>query len=223
MRRDERTEDPYVAALSGLLGLQADIQTSMPAIIQSFDPATQTCTAQPCLQMLVTNPDNTKKWVTIALIVDIPVVFPAGGGFTLTFPVKRGDECLLVFSSRCIDAWWVSGKISQQAELRMHDISDGFAFVGVRSIPRMIPNISTNSVQLRSDDSETYVEIAPNGLVRVQADDIETHAKYSHVQDVHGYGQKITWTGGSNYTIDNYVIGATITTNNLPINPPDAT
>ena len=169
MRREERIEDPYNAMAAALQGLQADIQTAMPAIIQSFDPITQTCTAQPCLQLLVTNSDNTKKWVTISIVADIPVIFPAGGGFTLTFPVKQGDECLLVFSSRCIDAWWISGKISQQSELRMHDISDGFAILGARSIPRMIPNVSTTTVQLRSDDSLSYVELASGHVVNVVA------------------------------------------------------
>ena len=169
MRREERIEDPYNAMAAALQGLQADIQTAMPAIIQSFDPLTQTCTAQPCLQMLVTNPDNSKQWITIKIVVDILVIFPAGGGFTLTFPVKQGDECLLIFSSRCIDNWWVTGKISQQAELRMHDISDGFAILGARSIPRMLPNVSTTSVQLRSDDSLAYVEIAAGNVVNVVA------------------------------------------------------
>ena len=65
----------------------------------------------------------------------MPVVFPGGGGFALTFPVAAGDECLVVFASRCIDAWWQSGGVGEPMEPRMHDLSDGFALIGVRSQP----------------------------------------------------------------------------------------
>ncbi|MDR7283533.1 hypothetical protein J2X84_002357 [Pseudomonas corrugata] len=97
----------------------------------------------------------------LPLLVDCPVQFPAGGGCTLTFPVKAGDECLVVFSSRCIDAWWQSGGIQAQPELRMHDLSDGFALLGFRSQPRVIHGISTTATQLRSDDGAAFVEVNP--------------------------------------------------------------
>ena len=47
-----------------------------------------------------------------------------------------GDECLVIFSERCIDAWWALGGVQPLAELRAHDYSDGFAILGVRSRAR---------------------------------------------------------------------------------------
>jgi phage baseplate assembly protein gpV len=88
------------------------------------------------------------------------VFFPGGGGLTLTFPIKPGDECLVIFASRCIDAWWQQGGIKGQAELRMHDLSDGFIFAGVRSQPRAFV-VNTTSAQLRTDDGAAYVEVNP--------------------------------------------------------------
>jgi hypothetical protein len=38
--------------------------------------------------------------------------------------------------------------------------------------------------------------------------------------DVYGYGQKITYEGGTDYTVDIYDQGATVTTNHLPIQQP---
>ncbi|MGC8050122.1 Gp138 family membrane-puncturing spike protein, partial [Salmonella enterica] len=78
---------------------------------------------------------------------------------SMTFPVAQGDECLVVFASRCIDSWWQSGGIQEQAELRMHDLSDGFAILGFRSQPRALSNISTTSAQLRSDDGATFIDL----------------------------------------------------------------
>lgn len=145
--------------MAALQGLQASMWTALPCIIDSFDAATQTCTARPAIQARQQAQDSSFSWITLSLLVDVPVVFPGGGGFTLTFPVQPGDEALVVFSSRCIDAWFQSGKVSPQAELRMHDPSDGFAFVGVKSAPRVIGAVSTSKTQLRSDDGATYVEV----------------------------------------------------------------
>lgn len=163
MNRLERLDDFEESLAAAFHGMHAELWTSLPAIIQSFDSAKQTCTAQPTIQGQVTQSDGSKKWVTLPLLVDVPVHFPSGGGYTLTFPVAHGDEALIVFASRCIDAWWQSGGIQQQAEMRMHDLSDGFAFVGFRSQVRLLAGgVKSGAAQLRSDDGSTYVELAGN-------------------------------------------------------------
>jgi Phage protein Gp138 N-terminal domain/GpV Apex motif len=164
MDRRERTGSPQVAMMAALAGERATIWTALPGIVQSFNAAKQTCVVQPSLQALVTGFDGTKSWVSLPLLVDCPVFFPTGGGCTLTFPVSAGDEALVVFASRCIDAWWQSGGIQVQAEMRMHDLSDGFAFVGVSSVPNVIPAISTAAAQLRTDDGTTFVEVSATGV-----------------------------------------------------------
>lgn len=140
---------------------QSKLWTSLPGIIQSFDDVAMTCVVQPAIQAFVTTDDGAQVLTTLPLLLDCPVQFPAGGGCTLTFPVAAGDECLVVFSSRCIDSWWQSGGIQAQAELRMHDLSDGFALLGFRSQPRVIGGISLQAAQLRSDDGAAVVEVNP--------------------------------------------------------------
>lgn len=155
--------------LDMLDGRQAKTWTAGPGIIQSFDPVAITCAVQMATQMKVFKQDGTWSWVSLPLLTDVPVCFPGGGGFTLTFPVAAGDEALIVFAQRCIDAWWQNGGVQPQAEFRMHDLSDGFALPGVRSQPRVIPSVSTNSVQLRSDDGLAYVELAGGHVCNVRA------------------------------------------------------
>lgn len=140
---------------------QAGIWTALPGIIQSIDMEKMTCVVQPALQSIVFGQSTGTKNNNMPLLVDCPVQFPAGGQTTITFPVKKGDECLVVFSSRCIDSWWQSGGIQPQAEMRMHDLSDGFVFLGFRCVPRVIPNISTTAVQVRSDDGKAFIELNP--------------------------------------------------------------
>jgi len=139
---------------------QSQMWTAIPGIIQNFNPLHMTCTVQPSIKGR-TFIAGTVTDVNLPLLVDCPVQFPAGGGCSLTFPVVLGDECLVVFSSRCIDAWWQSGGVQAQAEMRMHDLSDGFVLLGFRCVPRVLPAISSAAVQIRSDDGLAFMELNP--------------------------------------------------------------
>lgn len=174
MDRNERYENPIQAVLTALQGERADIWTALPGIVQSFDAAAQTCTIQPTVRAridsptyssatMVADPSGVFVWDQLPVLQDCPVHFPKGGGCTLTFPVKKGDECLVVIASRCIDAWWAYGGIQNQPILRMHDLSDGFAFVGFSSKPTVVGSISEVSAQLRTDDGAAFVELVSSG------------------------------------------------------------
>ncbi|TJZ75571.1 Gp138 family membrane-puncturing spike protein [Chitiniphilus eburneus] len=170
MLQIERHNNPVADMLIGLEYLQSNLWTALPGYIISFNVEAMTCSVQVTISMKVRDEHGNVSSVAIKPLVDCPVYFPSGGGATLTFPVKPGDECLVVFASRCIDSWWQSGGVQEQADLRMHDLSDGFALVGVRSQPRMLPGISTSSTQLRSDNGSAYIDLNPgSGKVRIVA------------------------------------------------------
>lgn len=164
MRRLERINSTNEALLAALQGWQSGIWTALPAIVQSFDPVAGTVTAVPSIQAQFLQQDGSWKWVTMPLLADVPVIFPSGGGFTWTFPIAQNDECLVVFSSRCIDDWWQTGQIGLQPELRMHDLSDGFAIVGPRSKPKALSGVSTTSVVLRDNAGNMKIEMTPTTI-----------------------------------------------------------
>lgn len=159
MLRQERIQDPEEMLRTALLGWQSEIWTSLPGIVQSYDPAKMTCVVQPAIQGIFRLKDGTTKVVTLPLCLDVPVSFPTGGGFTLTFPIAKGDEGLLVFGSRCIDAWWQNGGVQPQAEVRFHDLSDGNFIPGIRSVPRVLANLAADATELRSDDGTIKVSV----------------------------------------------------------------
>ncbi len=138
------------------------LRVALPGIIQSFDPETVTCTVQPAIYGQRLGDDGALVSEEIPILPDVPVVFPRGGGCTLTFPVKSGDECLLVFSDRCIDFWWQSGGVQEPVDPRQHDLSDAFAIVGPQSQAKKISGISTSAVELRSDDGGTRLSLNPS-------------------------------------------------------------
>jgi phage baseplate assembly protein gpV len=157
----ERWDDPEEALRVAMEGMRSFLWTAMPGIIQSFNAAAVTATVQISIKGVVQASDGTAKFTDLPLLVDVPVHFPRGGNCTLTFPVAAGDECLIVFSARCIDGWWQSGGVQAPMEPRMHDLSDGFAFVGFFSQATAIGGISSASTQLRSNDGSTYIDLNP--------------------------------------------------------------
>lgn len=158
MDQRERLNDPQESLRIAMDGHQAQMWTALPGILQSFDADKMTATVQPSIQGQLRQADGSWKDVSLPLLLDCPVIFPSGGGFALTFPLAKGDEGLVVFSSRCIDAWWYSGGIQKQARHRMHDLSDGFFLPGCFSQPRKLANVSSANVQLRSDDSTLLLD-----------------------------------------------------------------
>ncbi|MBS9443826.1 phage baseplate assembly protein V [Photorhabdus heterorhabditis] len=158
---DERLNRPEAVFFSMQEMISAGLYVSLPCIIQSFDADAVTVTAQPAIRWKIRKKDGDLESVSLPLLVDVPVIFPRGGGVTLTFPVKAGDECLVVFADRCIDYWWQSGGVQEPVDPRQHNLSDGFALIGPQSQQQKIAGISTSSVQLRSDDGAAYIELDP--------------------------------------------------------------
>lgn len=149
-------------------GQQSRIWTALPGIVASYDAGAHTCSVQPAINGTQQLPSGEVVELKMPLLLDCPVVFPGGGGVTLTFPIKSGDECLVVFSSRCIDAWWQLGGVQGQAKFRMHSLSDGFVIPGGRSQPRAF-GANTATAQLRTDDGAAFIEIDPESHeVRVE-------------------------------------------------------
>ncbi|HDK0301007.1 TPA: translation initiation factor IF-2, partial [Escherichia coli] len=96
--------------------IMSAMRVSIPGIIQSFDPEAVTAVIQPAIKGVEHDASGAEVSVNLPLLVDVPVIFPRGGGCTLTFPVKEGDECLVIFADRCIDFWWQSGGIQEPVD-----------------------------------------------------------------------------------------------------------
>lgn len=160
MDRRERLDDPVIAQIAAMQQMQAGLWTALPGWIRAYDPTAATVSVEPAIQAQIESPVTRDfVWINLPLLVDVPVVFPAAGGFTITFPIQLGDECLVVFASRCIDTWWSTSSKGPQSDLRLHDLSDGFALIGPRSRPKVIGSISTSKFQIRSDDGAVHISI----------------------------------------------------------------
>lgn len=171
MDRRERVNDFQTAMSVALQSLQADMWTALPGIIQSYNSAQNTAEVQLAIKAQVQGQDYVWADVALPLLPDTVVVWPGGGGYSIRFPLAAGDEVLVVFGSRCIDAWWANGGVQPQQELRMHDLSDGFCIPRVWSKPNFLyqpgatfcSDNGSVSVTLDADSGKVSIK-APGGL-----------------------------------------------------------
>lgn len=170
MRREEYLSDPEETQILMQQALQAKLWTALPGIVTEVDYTKFTVSVQPAIKGQSEDADGKVTEEQLPVLVDVPIVFPNAGGWHMTYPIAVGDEVLVVFSSRCIDAWWQSGGVQKAMEKRMHDLSDGFAIPAPYSQPLAAEHVggfSNNSVIIRDDKKENFIEFVTGGNVNV--------------------------------------------------------
>lgn len=115
------------------------------ATIQSFDSVKQTVTATVNYKktFFELNPQNNgyiSKLVSYPLIADCPVITLGGGPARITFPIAKGDQCLLLFNDRDLDNWFSGSTTSANQTPRLHAFSDAIALIGPNNLNTVIQN-----------------------------------------------------------------------------------
>ena len=112
--------------------LQTDLMFKLhcciPCIIQSYDAAKGTVECQPAIREKIINQNENIEYLNLPLLINVPVAFPSNNEYSVTFPLKTGDECLVFFSDLSIDNFWEKGDVQNPIEDRRHDLSDGIAY-----------------------------------------------------------------------------------------------
>lgn len=169
---------PNIATLSqnikqGIENRLKDLHTAMPGIIESFDSVEQVVRVQPAIKRIFKTTQEDIEILTpvdLPILINVPIVYPRGGGFSLTFPIKKGDECLLLFSERAIDNWHINGGVKKPGARRFHSLSDAIAIVGLSSIPNKVPNYDNANVVLKKDDDSSYIKVKENTDIEIHSD-----------------------------------------------------
>lgn len=149
-----------------LLALKANIfdglSVAMPATIVSYTAATQVAKVKPLLKRAVVGEDGTTIQEELPEIPQVPVMFPRGGGYFLTFPLLPGDMVMLVFMDKSIDTFMISaGNVAMdQVDLRMHHLTDAVAIPGFYPLTKPIidTDLATHALFGVSDPSSMKVK-----------------------------------------------------------------
>ncbi len=156
-------------------GIFLDLNCHHVGTIQSFDATNQTAKVTINYKRTYFRP-NTAGIVMPELrdypvIADAPVMFLGGGGYSMTFPVSAGDECLVMFNDRDIDAWFAGSSSSPNQTARLHSFADAVALVGIRSLPNVISDFDEDGIVLRNEDGDIKLTLRNDGTVRMENPD----------------------------------------------------
>ena len=146
-----------------LLTFKSTLNTAIVGKIVSFDAATITAEIQ--LGVSYKMADGTFEQVTNLL--EVPIMVLQAGGFSMTFPVKAGDECLVIFQQRDISTWIESGGPIQSVSNRQLDMSDAVAIVGIQSRDNRVQAYDTESFVIRSENATVF--ITPDGEISIDS------------------------------------------------------
>lgn len=111
----------------------SDLRVALPARVESYDAATQTVDAKPLVRETYAGPDGARQSISLPVVPRVPVLFPSGGGHRLLFPLRKGDNVLLVFSDLPLDQWATYGDESTPDDGRRHHLTDAFAIPGAHA------------------------------------------------------------------------------------------
>lgn len=161
MNMKKKTSELYKSAFTQMM---KDVATSTVGHIVAFDPVTQLAQVQIGIVKVAT----TGETFDPAIIVECPVYFAGGSSFMMEHQIDPNDECVILFSQRCIDGWRETGGVAQQPIIRYHDINDAMCLPGIRSKPNTIVNFQNDGIRLRNADATAYVWLKGDGSIHIK-------------------------------------------------------
>jgi len=163
-----------------------NLNTHHIGTIQSFDETKQT--AKVTINYTKTYFEQNKTTGVYSMVqeeypimADCPVICLGGSTAALTFPIQKGDECLVLFNDRDIDNWFEGSTTSSPNTSRLHSFSDAIILVGVRSKAKAIQNYDTTRAVLRNGQAlvgvgPVKVKVANNSTsLNTQLQNLVTH------------------------------------------------
>jgi hypothetical protein len=153
------TEDPTTGLEALLDDAMADaarrLNVSNLAIVEAYDAAAGTVRAQPVVRLPYIDEAGKRGTKRAPVVPAARVLWPAGGGLSLTFPLRRGDHVLLIYLDRSIAAWALTGREGDPEHDDAHDPAEAVAIpccrpqpanwansasIGVHNGPRLVFN-----------------------------------------------------------------------------------
>jgi hypothetical protein len=160
------TREPKTSSVikGAILGVLTGTHTAMPGIVTAYDATNRRADVQPALKTRDVGGVKSR-----ARILGVPVLFPTGGGFTVTMPIAPGDEVLCVFSQRSIDRWKKTGGEVDPIDGRKFDASDALAIPASMSDAKVAAALATAAF-FGLETGASGFTIYPDGRIAIGTD-----------------------------------------------------
>lgn len=135
----------------------SQIHTALPGRILSYDTSSNRAQVQPAGKYQVAD----GRALDYPVVANVPVQFPCGmgGNAGVTFPIRAGDGCLLIFAETNLDDFLSGG---ESDDGRRFDLTDAVAIPGVYSGVVASANRYSDDVCLSRFGN--YMKIGADGL-----------------------------------------------------------
>lgn len=109
------------------------LNVAIPGVVESFDAARGAASVRPLVRPR-RETDDGPIHRSLPVVPRVPVVYPSGGGFRVRWPLKQGDNVLLVACQAQVDDWFErgGGPIDARSS-RAYSYSDAVAIPGVEA------------------------------------------------------------------------------------------
>ena len=139
------------------------LRVGLPGKIVAFDTDTQYCVVElQITENVILN--EVISAMPIPNLHDVLLMLPGDTDWCITFPSLIGRECLVMFADMCVSAWATNGGVQNQEVTRRHSLSDGFAILGPRSQPNVIPDYSTTASEWRNIENTVKLALSSTGI-----------------------------------------------------------
>lgn len=147
------------------------IHTAIPGKILSFDPKTSLAKIQPTMKFKKPSGER----IDYPTLSGVPLAYPQTyrQNSTIAFPIKEGDECLVIVCEQSLD-YFMYG---QETDIDLsHDLSNAMFIPGLftKANPIMKEACEENAIII--DLKGTRIKIKEK-LVRIDSDTVEIHGK----------------------------------------------
>ena len=143
-----------------------NIHTCQPATVVKFYKDTQTADI-----VLGVARDIKGQLLPVPTLLGVPVSYPSGADFSMTWPLIAGDTGLALFAESSIDNWLtLEDAVVNPNDTRMHDYSDGFFIPGIKKYAEPL-DIDGKSVTIKNDLAN--ISLDPSGIIKLGNEEVE--------------------------------------------------
>ena len=151
------------------------MNTTFIGEVVSFDPVDQTAVIQLHMTDVTSTEESNYNNKTLAKLIEVPVHFPRFGGFRITSPIAKGDNCIVLFAQCGISHWLYEARKEynfdegrpESAAARKYSKSDAIAIVGLSNLTDPIKVFEPTFLELRNDDNTQRVTMKPDGEIEI--------------------------------------------------------
>lgn len=104
------------------------------------------------------------EWETPPQVAEVPILWPRGGGFFISFPIAVGDFVLLLYCDRDISTWRATGQQSNANDVRTHSGSFPFAYPGGFPDTAPVADVSATDLVIGKDGSTEQIHVTATDI-----------------------------------------------------------